>query len=365
MRSGSNGLQRDLNVVRHRAWLFLPFAILGIVVAFAFGSVAGDANAAATMQIETVVHDVFSGGDRGMRVFEAQAMTQDKAFKDRVLKATGLPSDQYARYAISLSPISVADGVSRGVLTVSIKDPKKAEAERLRNEFVNVFYDEYTKKDGLFRQRFIQTQLDVANGGSANYSAALDKLKPIAEKHGVPLDELVRSTNTVRTSMSDELTEQETRLFVEQAQLKAALASTPTGALATALLGRPVSDPEAGPALRARQSAVDVALDAVRQKKFQLSDAAYSPEERAVIDEARGAVSQRQSGYTLLNNARAAVDSAESHIETSYSFSGGVAGTPVGRLAVAVAITLVFGLIAIYLFEWLAQVRTGAQGRTA
>ncbi len=54
------------------------------------------------------------------------------------------------------------------------------------------------------------------------------------------------------------------------------------------------------------------------------------------------------------------VTSAESTVETSYSFSGGAAGTLVGRVAVVLAVTIVFGLIAIYTLEWLSQVSRGA-----
>ena len=66
------------------------------------------------------------------------------------------------------------------------------------------------------------------------------------------------------------------------------------------------------------------------------------------------------SGILLLIAAGIAVASSQSSIETSYTSSGGIAGTLFGRIAVVVAVTLVFGLIAIYVFEWLAQVRAGS-----
>jgi hypothetical protein len=50
-------------------------------------------------------------------------------------------------------------------------------------------------------------------------------------------------------------------------------------------------------------------------------------------------------------------------METSYTFSGGLAGSLLGRIAVVIAVTLVFGLIAIYAWEWLSQVRAGVEDR--
>ena len=73
----------DLNLVKRRAWLFIPLFLLGLFVAFVLVSAAGDANAVATMQIETVVHDAV-GGDRGLRIFEAESMTTDEKFKAKV-----------------------------------------------------------------------------------------------------------------------------------------------------------------------------------------------------------------------------------------------------------------------------------------
>src|SRR3990172_477600 len=118
MSGRTSGLERDLNLVRRRAWLFIPFLLLGLLLSFALGSLAGEANAVATMQLETVIHDLFTGGDRGLRIFEAQSMTGDAEFKSKVREAIGDPNFDYARYSVALQPISVADGVSRGTLTV-------------------------------------------------------------------------------------------------------------------------------------------------------------------------------------------------------------------------------------------------------
>jgi hypothetical protein len=48
-------------------------------------------------------------------------------------------------------------------------------------------------------------------------------------------------------------------------------------------------------------------------------------------------------------------------VDTSYTFSGGLAGSLLGRIAVAIAITVVFGLIAIYTLEWLSQARSSSE----
>jgi hypothetical protein len=77
----SSGLQRDLNLVRRHAWLFIPFFVFGLLVAYAFGSVAGDANAVATLTLDTVIQDVVAGGDRRGSVFEAESVTADDRFQ--------------------------------------------------------------------------------------------------------------------------------------------------------------------------------------------------------------------------------------------------------------------------------------------
>src|SRR5512138_426995 len=102
----TSGLQRDLNLLKRRWWVFIPFLLLGILIAVAFGSFAGQSNAVASMQLDTVIHELFSGGDRGLRIFEADAMTTDDEFKQKVIQATGDPNFDYARFSIALTPIS-------------------------------------------------------------------------------------------------------------------------------------------------------------------------------------------------------------------------------------------------------------------
>ncbi|MBI2767836.1 MAG: hypothetical protein HYX53_18220 [Chloroflexi bacterium] len=358
---GSSGLQRDLNLVRRRAWLFIPFFILGLIIALAFGSVAGNSKAVASMQLETVVQDLVAGGDRGLRIFEAQSMTGDEKFKQEVITAIGDPNFDYARFSIALAPISVADGVSRGILTVSIEDPDKAKAEQYRQAFVDVFTKEYSTTDGLFRQRFVSKKQAVADLDEKTFQDAVAKLRPLAEAKGLPLDELVRSRQFSSAGLVQELNRQEANLQGELAQVEAALGGQgqPSGVAASAILGQPVTDAQAAGALRDRQAVLNAAVAIVRQKRSGLSDVSLDSDFLAQLDSVRTLAETKNESYVRLNNARVAVTSAQSDIATSYSFSGGVAGSNIGRVAVVIAVTVVFGLAAIYLLEWLSQVRAG------
>lgn len=76
----TSGLQRDLNLLKRRWWVFIPFLAIGVIIALSFGSFAGQANAVATMQLETVVQ-LATGSDRGLRIFEAEAMASDPALQ--------------------------------------------------------------------------------------------------------------------------------------------------------------------------------------------------------------------------------------------------------------------------------------------
>lgn len=364
----TSGLQRDLRLVRRRAWLFIPFFLLGILASLALGSLAGQANAVATMQLDTVVHDTFVGGDRGLRIFEAESMTGDAEFKQKVIAAIGDPNFDYARYSISLNPISVADGVARGIMTVSIKDDSKSTAEDLRQKFVDVFTQEYTAQDGLFRRQFVDNRRAVADQMEENYQAALKALRDMVRSKGIdlPLDDL-----TVRRATGGlpvELNVEEAALQAELAAVRAALDVVSSGkygaeanaAVAAATLKAPVTgDPRL--ALDGRRAALEGAIAGVRKLRASLSDVSFEPDLLKAIDEVRAKDQLKVEAYGRLANAQAAVVSAKSTIETSYSFSGGLAGTIIGRVAVVLAVTIVFGLIAIYTLEWLSQVRAGTQ----
>jgi hypothetical protein len=358
----ASGLQRDLKLIRRRSWLFLPFFVVGILAALAFGRVAGDANATATLQLETVIHDLVFGGDRGLRIFEAQAMTLEPAFKEKVVRAGG--ASDHSRYVTSLAPISVADGVSKGILGVSIKDPDKATAEALRTAWVNTFLHEYTAADGLFRTRFVDLKANVARLAEQRYDEALKALQAKWD-NTLPLDEALRGSGAV-DSLTASLNREEARLLADAAEIRAALANAPVSpVLASALLGSPVPDGATDATLRARLAGLEAAARDVAGRRLKLNDSTMTLEVRDLLDQVRSAQILRQEAHLRLNNARVAVTSAQSNVEVSYSASGGVGGSLIGRIAIVVAVTLVFGLIAIYVWEWLSQVRAGSGEKAA
>lgn len=365
MSAGATGLERDLNLLRRRAWVFIPFFLLGLVLAFFLAGVAGKTNAVASIQLETVVHEVFTGGDRGLRVFEAQAMTADQEFKQKVRARIGDENFDYARFNISLTPQGVADGVARGVLTVSIKDDEKATAERYRQAWVDTFITEYTSPDGLFRRRFLEKREAVALALESEYQAALQNLKDMARSLNVaaPLDHLILRDRA--GTLMEDLSQQEAELIAGRAEAQAALSAAQgaspevAAALATNILGAPVSSAQAVAALKARADTLDAAIASLRQLQAGYSDASLDPEFLRALDYVRALDQLKVDGFGRLANARGSVTSAESTADTSYSFSGGATGTMVGRVAIVLAVTIVFGLIAIYTLEWLSQVRRG------
>lgn len=361
MLRGTSGIQYDLHLVKRRAWLFIPFLILGVFVGFSLSSVAGNANATATLQIEALVYDAVIGGDRGLRVFEAQSMTTDERFKERTRGRIGDPNFDYSRFAISLLPISVADGVSRGILTVTVTDPVLADAERYRQAWVDTFIQEYTTLEGLYRTRFVENTSDVAVDAEKKFQDLYTELRPQAEAKGVPMDVLLVGGDT---SIPSQLNVQEARLIRDLAETQAVSRAYASGgpsaelaAVAASIFGQPVAAGDALGALNGRARALQATLDVVRQERLRLSDGSFDPAFMLKVSELRGARDIRGSTFIRHANARIAVQSAESDAEVSYSVSGGVAGTNRGRVAVAIAITVVFGLIAIYTVEWLTQLR--------
>jgi hypothetical protein len=356
-----------LRLVRRRAWLFAPFFLLGLILAFLFGSAAGSSTAVASMQLETIVHELFVGGDRGLRIFEAQAMTGDEGFRQKVRDATGDPDFNFARYSIALAPISVADGVSRGILTVSIADEERGEAERLRNAFVEVFTEEYREPDGLFRTRFIGKKRDVAETAESQFRNKYQELERLAAAKGVTnLEQLARGR--ARTSPLDEMNVQMAQIARELAAVEGALSAINGGAsggaaaaIASSTLGQPVAAADAVAALTGKRAALEETQRVLNERFLQLSDGSLDPEVLVLLDEVRALATLKDESYVRLANATVAVASAESTIATSYSFSGGVARSTMGQVAVALAVTIVFGLIAIYALEWLAQIRAGAE----
>ena len=332
----TSGLQRDLNLLKRRWWVFIPFLLMGVVIALSFGSFAGKANAVATMQLETVVQQLASGGDRGLRVFEAQSMASDSRFKQKVVDATGDPKFDYARFSIALTPISVADGVSRGILTVSVQDQDKAAAEKYRAAFVEVFTREYQAPDGLYRERFITKIQLTADTFEKQFFDAYTELRPKLEALNLPVDEMIRPRNTTAVSLLDELNKQEAELI------------------------RKAGDQEAaGDATNAAITRRSIAL--LRQQRDGMADGGFSIEIQSAIDHVRTLNEKKHESYGNLNNAVVAVTSAQSDVDVSYTFSGGLSGSNQGRIAIVFAVTIIFGLIAIYTIEWLSQIRSNSQ----
>ncbi|MCC7366049.1 MAG: hypothetical protein IT303_16915 [Dehalococcoidia bacterium] len=360
MSRGTSGLERDLNLIRRRAWLFIPFLLLGILVAVVFRSASGPSNAVASMQLETVVQDLVVGGDRGMRIFEAQSMTTDDRFKQMVRDEIGDPNFDYSRFSIALSPISVADGISRGVLILSIKDDDKVTAERYRAAWVKVFEREYQSPDGLFRTRFIGAKQDVVDRMDTLYAETVADTKQKFPDY--PVDELVRTPAQRGSAIDEEYDRQIAQLERARAEINGAIASGSNAAVASLLLNTTVTDGNAAQALQARKATLDTAISQLEDKRDEFSDANLPRELADAVVNLRAISDLRQEDYVRLNNAKVAVTSAISDVETSYSFSGGVATSITGRIAIVIAITLVFGLIAIYGWEWLSQLRTAAIG---
>jgi hypothetical protein len=359
MPSVTSGLQRDIRLVRRRAWLFLPFLLLGIIVALFVGRVTGDASATASLSLDTVQHDALVGGDRGLRVFEAQSMTFAPEFKEKVAARAGVSDLDYARYAISLLPISVADGVSRGILTVSISDEDKATAERLRDAWVAVFVEEFTGAEGLFRTRFLQARTAAAARTEELYQEMIALLKTDESLAALPIDELVRPLG-LTDSLIGALNAEDSELRRMLAEVRAGIAAGASDLQASVILGREVAPGQGFAELEARAGILELALEDLEVRRLNVSDTAFSKETLTLLDEARGLWTARARAFEALNNARVAIANSASTVEASYSSSGGISGTLTGRIAVVIAITLVFGLIAIYLLEWLSQVRSGA-----
>lgn len=364
MPPGTSGLERDLNLVRRRAWLFIPFAVLGILAALFVGRATGDSNAVASLTLDTTVHDLVIGGDRGLRIFEAQEMTNDPRFRQSVKDAIGEPDFDFGRFAISLSPISVADGISRGILTVSITDPEQVKAEKYRQAFVDVFYSEYINPRGLWRTKFLERREKVAEDNQKDYLEVYAQLKAKVPA-GVNLDALLetRGQNTPSAISYEELAKMQAQLAEVDGALAGASTATPgaLAAVASSILGQPVAAADAQSALALKKAQLTASISAYSKNSTTIAEAQLDGETLRLLDRARGLRQVKDEAYIRLANTLVAVDSAESYMDTSYSFSGGLAGSLVGRVAVAIVVTIVFGLIAIYTVEWLSPARTNSE----
>ena len=360
----TSGFDRDARLIRRRAWLFIPFLILGIAVALFYHRVAGETNAIGTMAIETVVHEVYPGGDRGFRTFEADQMTKDPVFKQEVIAAIGDPNFNYARFGISLVTVSIGDGVASGTETVAIRDANPLTAEKYRNAFVNVFTKEFTSLDGLFRRSAVAQRQAVANAAEANYLAGYAQLVAMAKAKGitVPVDQLANPNGD--RSVIQGLNLQEAGLLTELAQVQGAESTIAAGAnvdaakaLASSILQTAVAGDPAT-ALKAKETALNAALASIRSQRSAMSDGSFDAQFLALVDDVRARASVKNQANLDLNDAKAATASIKTDIETTYTQTGGQGSSLLGRIAIVLAITIVFGLIAIYAWEWLGQVRS-------
>ncbi|HMO53292.1 MAG TPA: hypothetical protein PJ994_02195 [Tepidiformaceae bacterium] len=354
----TSGLERDLSLLRRRAWLFIPFFIVGILAALSLGRLTGDSNAVASMTLDTTVHDLVIGGDRGLRIFEAQEMTNDPRFKERVIAQIGDPDFDYARFSIRLSPISVADGISRGLLTVSITDPDREKAAEYRQAFVTVFSREYTQLDGLWRTRFVDRRRATLQIVTDQFNTVYTELKSRATALGVEVDALVDSRGQIAPSTY--YYEQRAALYRELAEVNGARSAITTATddvaatVASAVLGVEVAPGDAEAALATRAASLTSALSQFETSVVRVAEDRLDPETARLLDEARGLRQIKDESTVRLANATVAVTSAESYITVSYAASGGLGRSLMGRIAVVFVITIVFGLIAIYTLEWLS-----------
>ncbi|MBI2767081.1 MAG: hypothetical protein HYX53_14380 [Chloroflexi bacterium] len=348
----SEGVRRDVRIVRGRAWLFVPAFALGVLLVFASRQAAGASSATASLTLDTTVHTLVDGGDRGLRIYEAQGMTRDDRFKLKVAEATGVPGFDYSRFAISLAPESVEEGVSRGALTVTIADASKLTAEKYVRDFVRVFTEEYTAPEGLFRQRYIDSKRAVAAATEKEFEAASGAARRVVEGRGMPFDELARENPDFLANLN----RKEAELTGELAQVAATLtAGTPTGLAATGLLGRPVGDAEAPDALQARRQSLEAAITDVRAQRAALSETAMDAVLLGQLDNLRALGRTRNESAVRLSNAIVTAADAETDLAVTYSASKAVGDTLQGRIALIIVVTLIAGLGGIFLLEWLAQ----------
>lgn len=358
----TNGLERDLNLVRRRAWLFIPFFILGLLVAIAFGSLAGDATAVATIRLEIDIQNLIEGGDRGLRIYDAESMTDDERFHELVRQEIGDAEFDMNRYDIQLAIISITEGTTRGQLTVKISDADRATADRYLQAWVEVFEREFKMPDGLLRLRYVETAQGMAEDAERRYAEAFSAMQ--AKYPDLPLDELVRSADQRGFSLVEELSRQEAEIQRQLAEVEGALNSgNVTGAVASAVLGTTVSDAQAEASLRGRLASLQAALESVRAQRANYSDGNLDPALRAELDNLRSLADLRHESATRWNNARIAGAVAQTNLDITLDVTGGLGGSLAGQVVVVLAVTVVFGLIAIYTVEWLSQVRSGVPER--
>ena len=364
MSATASGLERDLSLIRRRGWIFGPFLLVGIALAIVAGSIGGDSSASASLDLETLVYGVPAGAERGLRVFEAEAMTRDEAFRQLVRQEAGDPDLDFARYSVTLTSPAVAEGVSRGTLNVSISDEDKDVAVGLRDAFVEVFTREVLEPGGLFRQRHIDRQRGVAETIEREFDTRHAELRELAEGSGVENYEQLIAVGGDNSPV-DELNMQIAELNRQLAEVEGAIAvvgpGTPDGvaaAIASSVLGQPVSGADALAALGAKRDALAEATRRLQERHLALSGAGLDADLRRALDEVRALARLREAAYERVADANVAAASAETTVDTSLSVSGPRDLSLPALVAVAVAAAIVLGLIAIFALEWLSGLQT-------
>lgn len=364
MTGRTSGLQRDVEIVRRRWWVFIPFFILGIIAAFALHQrSSGTSSATSTIQLQTSIYDLTPGGDRGFKVYDAQAMTRLPEFRQEVIDAIGDKNFNYGRFTIILNPNVTAEGVSSGNLVVTISDGSRAKATTYQQAFVTVFTKEFTSPDGLFRTQFVKQQQAVATAADQRYQAAYQKLQAAVQSDGVdvPLSQLASSDQS--GGYVSQLGKNRADLETELARTNAAMEATggnaagATAAVASSVLGEPVSGPDAAAALKEHAVALAAAIQAIDTQLGAANGTALPADLRVQVQAVQALDSARTTAANDVANAQAAVASAFSSADATNTASGGNASSRLALIAIVIGVTVVFGLIAIYLLEWLSQVR--------
>jgi hypothetical protein len=210
---------------------------------------------------------------------------------------------------------------------------------------------------------------EVAAEAEKQYQAGYAKVRALAQAKNItaPLDQIALHRRD--GGLVQELNRSEADLLSQLAEVQGAIkAATGSGvnaevaaAIASSVLKTPVTAVNAPGALAAKEQALQGAIAVLRQQRASFSDGSFDPEFLAALDSVRGLDQLKEDAFGRLIDAQAAVVSAQSSAATTYSASGGLAGSTTGRAAVVLAVTIVFGLIAIYTLEWLSQLRRGAQ----
>lgn len=369
MTGRTSGLERDVEIVRRRAWLFLPFLVLGILVALVLSQRgSGVTSGRATIQLQTSIHTLAPGGDQGFKVYDAQAMTRLPQFREEVIDKIGDKNFDYARFAIILNPNVAPEGASSGNLVATISAGTRADVEKYIQAFIDVFNKEFTSTDGLFRTQFIEQQTDVATAADKQYADATTKLQQMAQQAGisVPVSQLGNANQT--GGYASQLAQNQADLATQEAETQAALDSITgvdagtAGAIASAVLGQPVSGADAVAALQARVTSLQSALKAIDAQAAAASGLSLPADIRAQADEVRALGDARTIAATDVANARSSLASGFTSADPSTVITGGSNTSVLALLAIVIGVTVVFGLVAIYLLEWFFQVRSGDAG---